>query len=183
MSAEHLRAITEAKVRTRKVRRAAKVASFNGWSMVCFAGLTALGVLFGDWTSGVLTVILLAIALNELRGGKMLARFEERGARVLGYNQIALAVFIVAYAGWSMYSASHNAELQASLATIGDAQSAAMVSGLADLMTYGVYGGVAVVGLLGPGLTALYYFSRARYVREAVQGKPGWVVEMLRVVG
>ena len=86
----------EADRSARKVLGAAKVARFNGWTI---GGFAALGLLSGLSSMTVLTVGLgLAIvAWNELRGRKMLLRFDPRGPRLLGRNQLGLMALLVGY--------------------------------------------------------------------------------------
>jgi hypothetical protein len=36
------------------------------------------------------------------------------------------------------------------------------------------------VGVVAPGLTALYYFSRARLIRTVLAQTPPWVVDAMR---
>jgi hypothetical protein len=43
-----------------------------------------------------------------------------------------------------------------------------------------VYVAVVAVAVLGPGMLAWYYFSRARHVRHYVERTPRWIVEMQR---
>jgi hypothetical protein len=39
---------------------------------------------------------------------------------------------------------------------------------------------MAVLGLLLPGLTSIYYFSRARIVSSFLAETPAWIVEIMR---
>lgn len=181
LSADHLRILAEAQLRARKVRRAASVATVSGWSMACFAGLTLLAVVFGDVEALVLGVLLGAIAFNELRGAAMLRRFDLRAARRLGFNQIALGVLIVAYASWSLAASLKSPALQRLGGSTGDPSTDALVRDLTTAVTYGLFGGMAIVGIVAPGLTAWYYFTRAGHVRRMVKDTPAWAVEAMRI--
>ncbi len=183
LAAEHLAAIAEARVRGKKVRRAANVAAMSGWTMVVFALVTLLGGLFGDVVALVLGVMLGVIAFNELRGAAMLRRFEMRGPRVLGYNQIGLGTLLVVYGVYSLVRALTHPLLASVGQSTGDAEMDAMIGRISDLAAYGLYGGVALFGIIGPGLTAWYYFSRAKLVRKMVEGTPEWVIGAMRAVG
>ncbi len=183
LSPEHMRALGDARMRAKKVRRAAGVAAFSGWTMAIFAGITFLGVLFGDMTSLVVAASLVAVACNELRGGAMVRRFEPRGARVLGYNQFFLGAIIVGYAGWSILAVLRDPMLKAAGGSTGDPKIDQMVSELTTLVTYGLYGGMALVGIVAPALTAWYYFSRERLIRAMTEQTPAWVIETLRAAG
>lgn len=192
LSAENLRELGEAKRRAKKVRRAAAVAAFSGWSMAVFAALSLMFAILSDWTAWAVGIGLAVIAWNELRGAGMLRRIEPRGARVLGWNQVALGFLIVGYAGWSLYSAARGNGVSAMLSggggsggggmagMIGDPQMEQMVKELATTLTCVVYGSVAVVGVVVPGLTAIYYFTREAIVRRMIAGTPAWAVEAMR---
>ena len=180
LSAEHLRELAEARVRARKVRRAAAFAALSGWTLAVFAFLTLAGAVFGDLAALILGAALAAVAWNELRGAAMLRRFEPEGPRRLGYNQIALAVLIVAYAGWSLAGALRHPMLGTGAGATGDPQTDAMLGNLGTMVALALYGGMAVVGLIAPGLTALYYFTRGRMVRAMLDGTPEWVVQTMR---
>ena len=183
LAAEHLAAIAEARVRGKKVRRAANVAAMSGWTMVVFALVTLLGGLFGDFVALVLGTLLGVIAFNELRGAAMLRRFEMRGPRVLGWNQIGLGALLVVYGVYSLVHALTHPLLASVGQSTGDAEMDAMIGRISDLAAYGLYGGVAIFGIIGPGLTAWYYFSRAKVVRTMVEGTPEWVIGAMRAVG
>jgi hypothetical protein len=180
LTPEHLRAIELARVRSRKVRRASVVARVSGWTLAFFAFVTLLGALFGDLASLIMGLALAALAFNELRGGKMIARFDPRGARTLGMNQLVLGAVIVSYAAWSFYVAMKNPALAQLGGTTGDPDIDATVQSISDLATYGLYGTLAVVGFIGCGLTALYYFTRAGVVRSVVAETPVWVLDTMR---
>lgn len=177
---EHLAALAQARERTRKVRRAAGVAAFSGWTMVCFAAITLLGAIFGSIPSLIMGLALGAVAYNELRGAGMLRRLEARGARVLGFNQLALAGVIVAYSAWSLVAQLRADPLEAMGGSSGDAEIDALVGDLTTTVSVGLYGGMAAIGFIVPGLTAWYYFTRGKLVRNVVSQTPEWVVAALR---
>jgi len=167
-------------VRAKKVRRAAGVATMSGWTMALFAILTAAGGLLGDLVSLALGLGLGVVAYNELRGAAMLRRFEERAALRLGWNQVGLGVLLVVYAGWSLVNALIHPIIGSGAGATGDAQTDAMLGRLSDLIAVGMYGGIGVLGIIAPGLTACYYFTRGRVVRKVVEGTPGWVIQAMR---
>lgn len=150
--------------------------------MAVFAVVTLAMAVFGDVVGLVLGVGLGAAAYNELRGAAMLRRFEPRAARRLGYNQLGLGVLIVAYAAWSLIAALRSPSIVPGGST-GDPNVDAMIGQLAGPLTYGLYGGVAALGIIAPGLTAWYYFSRARVVNAMVSNTPPWVIEAMRAAG
>lgn len=146
--------------------------------MLCFAGLSLAIAPFGHWSGWVVGGALGCIALNELRGSAMLRRADPAGSKVLGWNQVVLAALLVASALWSLASTLRqppSAALQS-----GDPQIDAMAAGITSAVTYGLYGSMAVLGLLLPGLTAIYYFTRARIIRAFLAETPDWIVEIMR---
>ncbi|HWB19611.1 MAG TPA: hypothetical protein VG711_04865 [Phycisphaerales bacterium] len=176
---EHIAAINAAKLRSKKIRRAANVALFSGSTLAFFAVCTFLGVLFGDVVSLILGIALAVSAACELYGGSLLRRFNPVGAQWLGWNQIALAIMICVYAAWSLYASLHSPALAGLDGSTGDAHLDNLASQIKFIASWGVYGSLAFFGLLGPGLTAWYYFSRAKYVRELLAGTPDWVIQTL----
>ncbi len=142
---------------------AAKVARFNGWTI---GGFAALGLLSGLSSMTVLTVGLgLAIvAWNELRGRKMLLRFDPRGPRLLGRNQLGLMALVVGYSLWSVYiGLTGTTELNALLKELEPLFGP--IGHLHRSLTLAVYGGVILLSIIFQGLNALYYFSRADHVQ------------------
>ncbi len=143
--------------------------------MAVFAVITGMGGLLGDVSSLVMAAGLGALGWNELRGAKLLGRFEAQGARVLGYNQLMLGVVIIAYAAWSMFAALH-----VKPESSGSAEVDEMMREYTGVVTYALYGTMALVGVVVPGFTALYYFSRAKLVRNLHATTPAWVIDALR---
>lgn len=183
LSAEHYQLLAEARVRSKKLRRAATIAAISGWSMAFFAFCSILGGLFGDLGSLLLGAGLGIAAFNELRGGAMLRRFEARGATLLARNQLGLGIVLVLYAGFKMWAASRQDPLAQVGGTTGDAEIDKMVTDVTSMVTYGLYGTLAVIGIIVPGLTALYYHTRGTLVRSVVASTPPWVIEALRAAG
>mgnify|MGYP001170128223 CR=1 FL=1 len=180
LSAEHLNQISDARKRAKKILRAAGVAWLSGWSMAVFAVLTLAFAFLSDWSAWAVGIGLGACAANELRGGTMLRRMDSRGASVLGWNQLILAVLIVAYALWSLYSAINNPAMATLMQGTGDPQIDAMAKELTTVVTWALYGTMAVVGLVVPGLTAIYYFTRGPLVTTFRRETPGWILELIR---
>jgi hypothetical protein len=180
LTPDHLLALDAGRRRVRKIRRAASVAALSGWTMVIFGALTLLGVVFGSLVSLVLGGGLIGLGVNELRGGTELRRLDARGGHRLGWNQIMLAIGVAIYAGWKLYGTATGDPLESLGGSTGDANMDATVSGLYTSLSYGLYGGVLVLGTAVPLLTARYYFRRGRLVTEAVAATPPWVVQTLR---
>jgi hypothetical protein len=178
LSALHVRELADARKRATKIRRAAAVASFNGWTTGLFG---TLSLLTGFWslTALLLGLCLIAIAFNELHARKALLQFDPRGAVRLAYNQVFLAVVIGAYCLWSIRETLQTAGAGTSLT--GDAGADAMladVGGMARDITVMVYGVAIVLSGLIQGLTALYYLSRRSYIAAYRSGTPEWILRL-----
>lgn len=181
LTAEQFRALSAARLGAGRVRRAAGIAAFSGWSMVIFAAMTMLGALLGSMSSLAIGVCLGLIAWRELCGARMLWRMDLRGPRLLGFNQVVLGALIVLYSAWSFLDAMTTPPLEALGGSTGDARMDKLVAELSTMVALWLYSTLAVVGVVVPGLTAWYYFSRARYLQELRAHTPEWVVETLRI--
>lgn len=179
----------DARRRARKLRRAVFTAQFSGWSLASFAVVSLAIALFGSVDSLVMGVALGLLAANELRGAARLRRFDEAGARILGVNQLLLAGLLAVYAGWQIYEATTHPGVSG-LITRGDASAGRevdeMLAGMdagfaetAELARFIIYGAVGVFGVVIPGLTAVYYFTRAGVVRRFKGQTPAWVVDAI----
>jgi hypothetical protein len=184
LSPEHLRELELARARSKKIRRAAGVAMFNGWTVGGFAALSLLIGLF-SLTSLLIGVALAAVTYNEFAGAKMLRRLDLRAPRRLALGQLGLCGVLITYALWSIYSLQTGpSSYEAALAAGG--QGAALVGSIQQFeqaVTYAVYGGLIVGSILFQGGTAWYYFSRMKYVRAYVSETPPWIIELERAAG
>lgn len=180
LTPEHLRQLAEARARARKILRASAIAAFSGWSMAVFAFLTLVFAIFSDWSAWAIGVGLALCAANEIRGGAKVRKMEPRGAVILGWNQFFLAGLIVSYALWSLYRAVTSPALSSMLQSTGDPSVDALAKNLVAIVSWALYGTMAVVGLLVPGLTAVYYFSRKPLVERFRSETPAWVLEVVR---
>lgn len=181
LTADQLSEIAAARWRARKARRATVVALVSAWTIAVFAGLSLLlGAAMRDWVSVVLGVAMGAIAFFEFRGAGQLRRLDWRGARVLGFNQLAFAALLVAYSAWQLVNTLRAPPSPELAQLAGSGVDPAAAEDLVRLAAVLLYGSVALVGLLGPGLTAVYYFTRARVIRRFVEQTPTWVLEVLR---
>lgn len=175
LTPEQRQAFSEANARAGKILGAARVATFNGWTVGVFA---AIGVVFGvvSLTALVLGIGMAVVARNEFRGRAMLRQFDARGPKLLGRNQLGFLVLIIAYCLWSMYQAVHNPITDlAGLEGIEES-----VGSLVTELTVAVYAAVIVLSGLFQGLTARYYFARAPLIRTYLRETPEWIVELQR---
>ncbi len=180
LTPQHFEQINAACRSARSITRASGVATFSGWSMAAFALVSALPALFGSLGAIVPAAVLGGIAWNEIRGAGMLRRFDPAGPRRLAINQVVLAAFIVVYSLVQLYLSTTASPLEAYGGSTGDAQVDELVTSMTRTVSYGLYGSMAVLGILIPGLTAWYYHSRGPKLRRFAQANPAWVVEALR---
>ncbi len=188
LSAEHLQQLQQAELRATKIRKAGGVAMFNGVSLAICAGGSALFVLAGpllggfDIVAAVLTVGLGVVAYNEFKGRRLIRSFHARGAKLLGWDQLGLMTMIVAYCAWMLAAAYRGpgpfaAEIAAE-PMLADALSP--FNDMAMKITLAIYGGLMIATVIFQGLNALYYFTRAKYIRAYLRDTPDWVVELQR---
>ena len=173
----HLQQLAAARRAAKKLRRAAGVANFDGWTLAFFAGLTLLfGITSVDgWISG---LVLAAMAFIELRGAARLRVLDPMAPRMLGLNQAALAGLIILYALWQIYQQSTGKSELAAAAAATDPQVAEMVGPMVQQVTLVLYGGLIAVAICAQGGLALYYFTRARTLRLYREQTPQWILQM-----
>lgn len=181
LSAEHLREMQDARRRAKRIRRCIAVATFDGWSVGVFGALTLLFGVFSvvGWVLG---GGMCAIAYIELSAVDRLKRLDPSVARRLGWNQIALAMLLLSYAGWSLHGVWFGPDpLAATIAAAPEtAEMLAPYSSIARLIGIAVYVGLAAVAIFAQGGTALYYFTREKHIRAYREQTPAWIVEFQR---
>lgn len=183
LSQEHLRELDLARKRFRKIRRAAGVATFNGWTVGVFAAPSLLIGLF-SLTSLLIGIALAAVTYNEFAGARMLRQLDMRAPRRLALGQLGLCGVLIAYALWSIHSLQTGNAYEAALAAGG--QATAIVESIQRferMITLVVYGGLIVGSILFQGGTAWYYLSLARYINAYVTQTPSWILELERAAG
>ncbi|MDP9172923.1 MAG: hypothetical protein M3O30_03545 [Planctomycetota bacterium] len=179
LAEEHLRQLGAARINARKINRAVSVAKSDGWVIAVFAGLT---LVFGltDIPSIIISLIFGALAFFELKGAGKLRRLDPDAPRMLGYNQIAMAVMLIAYASWHIVSElTGHGELNSALGT--DPQVREMLQSSAPLIRsimLGFYGLLIAIAIFCQGGMALYYFSRLKYLEAYVKETPPWILAM-----
>jgi hypothetical protein len=182
LTAAHYRELELAQARARPVRKAARVAGFNGWTTAVLAVLSAPFAPF-SLVGFLMTVGLSVVAYNELRGRKRLLAFDPSAASLLGWNQLGLLAMVAGYCLWMLWASRANAEavtaeLQASpelsdaLGSLGD------IDALYRQITLAFYGTVAAVSVAVQGLTALYSFSRRTQIEAYLRDTPAWAMDL-----
>jgi hypothetical protein len=181
LSVAHRRELSAARDRAKTIRKAARVAGFNGWTTAAAAAFSAMFLLFDRSPAAIaITLGLSIVAYNEFRGRKRLLNFDPSAATMLGWNQLGLLAAIVIYCLWMLSGTSAEAvgafSTQMDSATrkemlnmVGD------LEGLYKTASLALYGGVIVLSVLFQGGNALYYFTRRRHVEDFIAETPQWV--------
>lgn len=181
---EHLQQLAAAKIRAKRVNFAASIAAINGWSIGAFAALTLLGAIFSV-SALPLAIGMGIVAWIEITGSARLRRFDTKAPRRLGFNQLGFAALLVAYAVWQLVAGLTGPSRYAEYMDYGS-EVAGMLGPIEDItrvITIVVYVSVIVFALLVPGLTARYYFTRAKHIYKYLKHTPDWVVQMQRAQG
>jgi hypothetical protein len=181
LSVAHRRELADARDRAKTIRKAARVAAFNGWTTGAAAVFSAMFLFFDR--SGIaiaITVGLSIVAYNEFRGRKRLLNFDPSGATLLGWNQLGLLAMIVIYCLWMLSGSSAEAAsaLSSQMKSNTERELLSMagdLEGLYKTATLAMYGGAIVLSLLFQGGNALYYFTRRRHVEDFIAETPQWV--------
>lgn len=174
----HLAELQLAEKRSKKIRRAAFVASSDACISAIFPGVTALSAVLSP------SVILLAIplgviAFNSFRGAKRLRALDLTAPRFLALNQIALAATLITYAAISIYLAANSNAF--SSAVTAEPTLAPMLGNISKLYFYislAIYGGLIVGTVLAQGFAALYYASRKKHLQAYIDSTPPWILQL-----
>jgi hypothetical protein len=185
--------VREAAVRRRKVKRAAATARSSA-IVTLVIGLAALPfVLVSPSFSGLVVVAgILVVGVREWKGYGKMRRAESGAASYLGWNQVALVGVITFYCLFQMASfsteevksAAISPEVRSQLATMPGmaADIDRMIEQWAPYAVYGFYSLVMLVSALAQGATAVYYFSRRKYVETFNRQTPEWVRKIFEEV-
>lgn len=192
LSPEQFTELEKAKLRAKKVRRAAAVAVSDGYVTAFFAvgallsGLCSIDALL-------LGLAMAAIAANSFQSARLLKRFDLRAPKRLAMGQLALFIAITIYAlyNWYMLSSGRNNSLNDAIhQVIGDPGQLNSDPAIAEAVNHikllvvwipaMLYGGLIFGTLVGQGLTGLYYITRRHIVEEYIETTPPWILEMQR---
>lgn len=182
LASDQLAQLASARRRAGKIRRAVATARFSGWTTAIFGGLTLIGGIFG-LPALLLGLAMVACAANELRAAAHLRALDPRAPRRLAWNQVVLCGALCAYCGWNLCNAlasGPGAAIEGLPAGSGAEDLLADVDAMTRGITVMVYAAAIVACVLVQGLTALYYASRARHLREYIKGTPSWVIDVQR---
>jgi len=173
---EQRAALEEAAERARAIVGAAKIATFNGWSIGFFAVVSLLFGLF-SLTSLVIGIGLAIVARNEFKGGAAVRALNPEGPELLWRNQVGFMSLIGLYCLWSIYQVTANPDPQMVELTDllgGDTQE--LVQQLSVLL----YVAVLVVTGIFQGLNARYYHRRVAMLNTYLVETPSWIIDVQR---
>jgi hypothetical protein len=187
LTGEHLQTLTLADQRAKKLRSAAGLAKFNGITIGTFGALSLMIVvgemMFGelDWLGTIMGIGLAVISWNEFRGRKLLQQFNARAPAVLGWNQLGLLALVVGYAVWMICAGFKvaNPDEERMLKELAGTPMESLAN-LPKMLASVMYRALIVITVMFQGLNSLYYFTRARILRDYLAQTPAWVVELQR---
>jgi hypothetical protein len=177
-TSEHIAQIAIARKSSAKIRRACSVAKFSGVTTAVFAALTIVFSLT-SLTGLLLGMGMAIVSIFEFRGVSEFTRLDPTAPKRLAINQIAFATMLILYSAVSYWNYVHSPEQLS--AVVSDRQVADMIDEFKPLINSimaAVYIGVAIAALIGPGLTAVYYYSRKRYIEDYIANTPQWIQDL-----
>jgi len=181
LTPEQMQEIQRARQRAQKVLRAATVAKVDG-GITAFFAVGALASFFMGVEGFILGLALALVAFNSFRGAKRLAQFDRTAPQALALNQVFLAASIILYAAYSLHKGlSGQSDLSKQLGTVNDpavAGSIGDIEGLTHLIYWVLYGSLIIGTIVAQGLAALYYATRAKFIRAYLDETPQWVVDL-----
>lgn len=184
LTAQHLRELADAKARTNIIRKAARVAACNGWTIGAFAALS-LPFAWSSASGMLMTAGLGLVAYLEFRGRRGLLAFNPAAATLLGWNQVGLLALLVIYCGWMISTAT--SDVGAMTAQLGNSSdltdllgSTGDVETMLRPLVVAFYGTVMAGSVVVQGLNAYYYFTRRKHVEAIVKETPAWALELQR---
>jgi len=175
LSTEQRAQLQAARARLGPIERATRWATLTSWTLGIFGTLTVLWGLVAGAGGLVVGVALLAVAWNERRGRDQLRSLDPRGARILGWNQVVLAVVITVYLGFTIVRArtAPNPSVRELEELVG------MDPGVVAQLTALVYGAVIVVVDIVQLFMARFHFRREAMVETLRREAPDWVLDVL----
>lgn len=174
LTPEQLDQLAQAKQRGVKIHRAIAIAKADGATIAIFGAIT-LGLSIGDWVAMLLGAAMAALGVLQWLAAARLAQLDPAAARRLAIHQLILGCLITLYALARLWAGPNDPQL-ASL-TAADPQ----IADLIRTIHTGFYALVALIGVVGCGLTALYYRSREKLIAQYIAETPQWILQIQRV--
>jgi hypothetical protein len=193
LSPEQLQELAWANARVRTLRRAGRLAAFNGWTLGACAVL-CLPFAFFDMSALLIAACLGGVTFAEFYGRHRLLTLDLRGPRILGINQLVLLGLIIAYCAMRIIQATAGPDISEQilaqspqLSGVLDAGAGSdvemLIGSVGELyrkVVIAVYVSVIVASTLVQGLCALYYLTREKHLRAYLEQTPAWVIEIQR---
>jgi hypothetical protein len=176
----HLEQLAAARRRSTKIRRAIATATFSAWTTALFAGLTMLCSVTSP-LGFALGAGMAVVSYVEFKGVGHLKRLDRAAPTWMAKNQIVFGVILFLYGAISLWQ-SLNAPLPPEVMSdplVAQAYGRDLGE-LSKLIYTAVYGSVMLAAILGPGLTALYYRTRVRFIDEYLKETPQWILDLQR---
>jgi hypothetical protein len=178
LTQHHYDELAKANDRAKPIRRASRVAAFNGWTIALIALLSAPFAVFG--LDGLLvTVGLFVVAYLEFRGRHQMLKFNPSAASLLGWNQVGFMMLILAYCCWMIFAGATEIQAIPGLSQLLGADGLELYR----TMVVAFYGTVIALTMVFQGGNAIYYFTRRKYIVAYLQQTPQWVRDFQRVSG
>lgn len=177
LNEDHYRELIAATNLVKPIRRASRVAGFNGWTVGFIAALSFPFAFFG-FDGLAITVGLSTVALLEFWGRRKLLKLDPSAAAWLGWNQVGFLTLIIAYCLWMLLGETPNISANPELSQLLGANG----QQLYETLNLVVYGGVIVLSVIFQGGNAIYYFTRRKYLVAYLQQTPQWVRDFFKVI-
>jgi hypothetical protein len=168
-----------------KLRRLAAYAAFDGWSLTVLGTLTLICGGYGTAPGLLVSMALLGTGIFEIQSVGRLRRLNPNAIPHMAYNQLVLAGGLILYAIINIIQARHGGsamtgELQQALAMTGS--DSAIDDQLTSIMQI-FYTALIAIALMVQGGTAIYYFSRQKFMLQYLAQTPDWIQQMQRERG
>jgi hypothetical protein len=182
----HLEQIQAAKRMSVKIRRAVATAKVSGWTTAIFAAGTIALSLTSFWGI-VLGAGMAVISIIEFRGVTELQRLDPTAPKRLALNQLAFGLLLFGYGAFMLWDSFYGGggkqqiqEMVGDMSMVGDPQMQRTMESLASTVAIALYGSVMLAAILGPGLTAVYYYTRKKYIERYLRETPQWIIDLQR---
>lgn len=180
LTPEHLAQLVAARRLGTGLRRAVTIGKVDGWTTGIFGAITLLGSI-GSLPGTLLGAGMVVLAVLQIRAADRLKQLDEAAPIALARNQIILGILLFAYGGISLVLSMRNPLSLASSAGAMAPELSQMIAGYEDLLRrliITVYATVMAVAVLGPGLTAIYYYAQRKRILAYRSSTPQWILAL-----
>lgn len=163
------------------------MALFDFWGTAIFSAITILGSAVSfSWPGLLLGIAMGIVAYVEYTGAQELKKFEPIALKRLALNQLFFGAALLAYAAWTLawglthlndYTGVVSSQMPPDLAGSSILTS---VNDLTRLILILIYGTLIVIALTVQPLTALFYWSRRKFLDQYLSETPQWILDAQR---